>query len=917
MIIRFSRTGRSLRQLLVVIPLALLVPVSTYAGNGSFSSATGEHNFCVSVQFNATPAEIQEIQDAFEKASQIVADATDDQHRFGTVTIVNNSGAPQSSEYQIHKDGAPPAGPDASEGLYGVRGAHVNLFHPSNFSSTEPDPYNNPDAYTIAHEHAHQSYGVLDEYSGPHPTIANQSVDAACAPTVPGDPTDYSLDSPLLNYSLMDRFADRGGRQQLGGSYTLNEFCVSSNHDLDGDTYQSDQHGGLSVWEVIASHPTRSATIPTGEPVDAAPPAHTVTFREGFGGLRVMLLLDRSGSMTAAMGEPGKTRIDYAKEGAQQFTELLPVGDVLGVASFSSTESLDFPLTEISDVATRNAADAAIDSLVAGGSTNIGGGLILSRNQITGQSQRSCNEIIVVLSDGDHNTGTPPAAVISSLQAENITVFSVGVAGTLSVQGEQDLIDLAEQTGGFFHPADGPLAINELWTRISNEINQANGLMTRAPGSIVTGETFEADVQLETGATGATFVLNYVDSRDEINFTLRTPSGDIITKETANDPNAGVEFIQTTYSQVFRIENPEAGTWTMLANGVSIENGSLITLAYAEHVGAQLVVALDNSTPEFPEPVTLHATPTYEGRNVVGATVTGVVTRPDGSQTPITLYDDGLSEHGDATPNNGVYSARFNNYNDDGSYIFELTMKNETGKTYAGEQLFDFIPSGQPVPPFTRSAIATAAVSGVPDFLVATVEYGPETINLKSNGNYVTAYIELPEGYSPYDIDLNTLSLAGVDDRLVVPFIEAEAKFVSTPKVGDFDSDGREDLMVKFSRCALQQVLTPGVREIYLQGTLANGGLLFIGKRSVLVKAPGNTDKPKKKECGTTHVLSDDPYVPGSNLSFSTASATSSDGSSAGAGCSFGRNTRVDPVLPLLLALSAAYLLRRRRHANR
>jgi hypothetical protein len=66
----------------------------------------------------------------------------------------------------------------------------------------------------------------------------------------------------------------------------------------------------------------------------------------------------------------------------------------------------------------------------------------------------------------------------------------------------------------------------------------------------------------------------------------------------------------------------------------------------------------------------------------------------------------------------------------------------------------------------------------------ATVDADPNTLNLKSEGNYATAYIELPEGFDPGDIDLSTAS------------------------VGDYDGDGVPDMMVKFNRAGVISLLS-------------------------------------------------------------------------------------------------------------
>jgi Tol biopolymer transport system component len=78
----------------------------------------------------------------------------------------------------------------------------------------------------------------------------------------------------------------------------------------------------------------------------------------------------------------------------------------------------------------------------------------------------------------------------------------------------------------------------------------------------------------------------------------------------------------------------------------------------------------------------------------------------------------------------------------------------------------------------------------------ATIDLDPNTLNLKSKGKYATCYIELPEEYDPEDIDVSTVMLNDA--------IPAE---LSPTRVGDYDSDGTPDRMVKFSRSELIALL--------------------------------------------------------------------------------------------------------------
>jgi hypothetical protein len=97
----------------------------------------------------------------------------------------------------------------------------------------------------------------------------------------------------------------------------------------------------------------------------------------------------------------------------------------------------------------------------------------------------------------------------------------------------------------------------------------------------------------------------------------------------------------------------------------------------------------------------------------------------------------------------------------------------------------------------------------------ATVDIDPDVLNLQSEGKWITCYVGLPEGYDVAQIDVGTMLLNGV--------VSAESKPTG---VDDYDGDGIADLMVKFDRSALEQILGPGDGvEITVTGEVA--GTLF------------------------------------------------------------------------------------------
>jgi len=80
----------------------------------------------------------------------------------------------------------------------------------------------------------------------------------------------------------------------------------------------------------------------------------------------------------------------------------------------------------------------------------------------------------------------------------------------------------------------------------------------------------------------------------------------------------------------------------------------------------------------------------------------------------------------------------------------------------------------------------------------ATVNFDPDTLNLKSVGQWVTVYMELPvgHGYDTSQIDVSSLKLNGTVPALSEP-----------TQIGDYDGDGIADLMGKFDRAAIIQWL--------------------------------------------------------------------------------------------------------------
>lgn len=124
------------------------------------------------------------------------------------------------------------------------------------------------------------------------------------------------------------------------------------------------------------------------------------------------------------------------------------------------------------------------------------------------------------------------------------------------------------------------------------------------------------------------------------------------------------------------------------------------------------------------------------------------------------------------------------------------------------------------------------------EFILQTetiIYFDPDTLNLKSKGKFVTAYIELPEGYEISQIDIPSIMLNGLVPVLAKP-----------TEIGDYDNDGISDLMVKFDRSKAQAILNPGEEVILtLTGEVSyNGGHAdFKGSETIRVINHGKGKK--------------------------------------------------------------------------
>jgi len=168
-----------------------------------------------------------------------------------------------------------------------------------------------------------------------------------------------------------------------------------------------------------------------------------------------------------------------------------------------------------------------------------------------------------------------------------------------------------------------------------------------------------------------------------------------------------------------------------------------------------------------------------------------------------------------ATSNSWTFSSMIN-----ATYAVYLNVTDQNGTVAESNTPVVTVTTQTPPPP-----------SGV----LAEVDIEPQTLNLRSHGKWITCHIELPGGFDVADVNVSTVRLNGT--------IPAEPKPVA---IGDHGKGGIPDLMVKFDRTAVSELilsegLMAGNVTFTVTGNLTDG-TSFHGSVVIRVRMPGDVN---------------------------------------------------------------------------
>lgn len=153
-------------------------------------------------------------------------------------------------------------------------------------------------------------------------------------------------------------------------------------------------------------------------------------------GIDIMLVIDTSTSMNAIDPTVNLSRIESAKKRAKEFI-MKRSNDRIAIAVFSSIAFTQCPLTLDKD-ALLNFVDMINTEITKADGTAIGSAIATAVNRLS--KIRAKSKVIILLTDGNNNTGEiDPLAAAQLARENNVKIYTVGIGSSSDFYEVQDM----------------------------------------------------------------------------------------------------------------------------------------------------------------------------------------------------------------------------------------------------------------------------------------------------------------------------------------------------------------------------------------------------------------------------------------------------------------------------------------------
>lgn len=214
--------------------------------------------------------------------------------------------------------------------------------------------------------------------------------------------------------------------------------------------------------------------------------------------VEVVLVLDVSGSMSAANPATGKTLLDYARDAAEVFSRTLysvnPASRI-GVVFFDSTAQ---KASDMRGVSNQQELFLALTSMYYGGNTNTGEGFRMAADLLKSSAMAGRRRMVLMITDGlaNEGPGDPQRYAVSQGQeaAKQGNVYTIGLVGGMDSTSKRYTRQVL--SGGYetryFEVDFG--SVGDMGTALAN-------IMTTLPVAVSADETLSDDGTLTKTST--------------------------------------------------------------------------------------------------------------------------------------------------------------------------------------------------------------------------------------------------------------------------------------------------------------------------------------------------------------------------------------------------------------------------------
>jgi hypothetical protein len=250
----------------------------------------------------------------------------------------------------------------------------------------------------------------------------------------------------------------------------------------------------------------------------------------------VMLVLDRSGSMSLPSHSASMTKIEHARRATALFVDLIRKDAThrAGLVTFSTSAASPpgfaglHPATDANEttlVGPPPHNGGIVGGITPGGTTTIGGGLQLAQAQFPAPGPGTNTPTMLLLTDGLQNTPPLIADVEASLAGTQLFVLGFGTEASLD---GPLLTRVARNHGGIYARAEDGLSLRKFFVLCFGNIFES-GISLDPLYELPAGATEAEPIPLQVcGEARLTVVLGWEQPTSRLQFSLRTPGGAVL-----------------------------------------------------------------------------------------------------------------------------------------------------------------------------------------------------------------------------------------------------------------------------------------------------------------------------------------------------------------------------------------------------